>query len=345
VAGEAVAGQEVEIFDGAVSKGKATVSGTGTWTLQLTGLSVAQHSIKARGLYGSNPESTVRTFTVAVATAPTITSVRDTHGDVGNGGSTTDTYVSLEGTAVAYEQVQIFDNGADKGIVSANQNRGWNTQILGLGLGEHRIVAKALYGDKPESNVRTFTVKVATPPLVIDTTPVTLGGKFYGLPAYPGHDPAHWPANTTITRVPSSGVAPYTYTSSDPLVASVNSGGFVNVATKKGTVTITVRDGAGQTASYSVSVTNVISVIGFGRNTYPVAVDAVSAAGLRLGTHAELNEIAELYSGRWPMGAAGYWTSDTCGLGKHYAKDLVSGGWSCVPSGPFGSHCNIVGLG
>ncbi|MDU8362610.1 hypothetical protein [Pseudomonas syringae group sp. J309-1] len=66
LSGTAAAGQQVQIFDGASSLGIVTATG-GTWTLPLTGLALKAYSVKVRGLYGSNPESDVRTFTVATA--------------------------------------------------------------------------------------------------------------------------------------------------------------------------------------------------------------------------------------------------------------------------------------
>lgn len=36
----------------------------GDWSKTFTGLSVASHNIKARALYGAQPESAVRSFTV-----------------------------------------------------------------------------------------------------------------------------------------------------------------------------------------------------------------------------------------------------------------------------------------
>ena len=64
LAGKASNGQQVEILDGTVSKGTATVNGSGDWTRQVTGLSVATHNFTAKGLYGNNPVSDVRTLTV-----------------------------------------------------------------------------------------------------------------------------------------------------------------------------------------------------------------------------------------------------------------------------------------
>jgi hypothetical protein len=62
--GKASASQQVQLFDNGASKGNASVSSNGDWTLGLTGLTVASHSIIAKALYGSNPESAARTFDV-----------------------------------------------------------------------------------------------------------------------------------------------------------------------------------------------------------------------------------------------------------------------------------------
>ncbi|PYC22496.1 hypothetical protein DMX02_11415 [Pseudomonas jessenii] len=57
--GTASIDQEVEIYDGSTSQGKARATG-GTWTRTITGLT-ATHNFKAKALYGSQLESPVRT--------------------------------------------------------------------------------------------------------------------------------------------------------------------------------------------------------------------------------------------------------------------------------------------
>ncbi|MFL6969213.1 hypothetical protein ACJ6X8_23555 [Pseudomonas alvandae] len=62
--GKASNNEQVEIFDGATSKGTAPVDAYGEWRKQVTGLSVTRHSFTAKGLYGSHPVSAERTLTV-----------------------------------------------------------------------------------------------------------------------------------------------------------------------------------------------------------------------------------------------------------------------------------------
>ncbi|WP_282359116.1 Ig-like domain-containing protein, partial [Pseudomonas sp. PS01303] len=78
--GTATAVLEIEIFDGTTLKGTATVNASGVWTRVVGGLAVGPHSLTAKGVYGSNPVSAARTFTVAYALVPAITSVKDSKG-------------------------------------------------------------------------------------------------------------------------------------------------------------------------------------------------------------------------------------------------------------------------
>ncbi|WP_207235073.1 MULTISPECIES: Ig-like domain-containing protein, partial [unclassified Pseudomonas] len=76
--GTASKGQKIDVLDGTVSKGQPTAdSGTGVWTLLVSGLSAGAHSFTAKALYGSGQSSAPRTLTVAVAVTPAIDSVTD----------------------------------------------------------------------------------------------------------------------------------------------------------------------------------------------------------------------------------------------------------------------------
>lgn len=65
LSGAASNGQQIEVFDGTTSKGKATVDAlTGIWTLMVSGLAVAAHTFIAKALYGSGNTSQPRTVIV-----------------------------------------------------------------------------------------------------------------------------------------------------------------------------------------------------------------------------------------------------------------------------------------
>ncbi|WP_434707910.1 hypothetical protein J3P75_19850 [Pseudomonas sp. R1-1] len=166
LSGKASPNQKVEIFDGVTSKGDVLVDANGNWTLPLTALSATAHSITVKALYGSNPVSAARTFTVAVATAPTITTVRDSVGEVTQGGTTFDTSVTLSGKASPNQKVEIFDGVTSKGDVLVDANGNWTLPLTALSATAHSITVKALYGSNPVSAARTFTVAVATAPTI-----------------------------------------------------------------------------------------------------------------------------------------------------------------------------------
>ena len=165
--GTATAGLEVEIFDGATLKGTATVNASGVWTRGIGGLAVGPHSLTAKGVYGSNPVSAARTFTVANALVPAITSVKDSKGiDIPQNGTTVDTTVTLTGTGTANRAVDIYDGTTLKDSAPINAQGIWIYTATGLTVAAHAFKAKAKYGSETESAVRTFTVAAATVPVI-----------------------------------------------------------------------------------------------------------------------------------------------------------------------------------
>ncbi|MHC8371839.1 hypothetical protein ACYZT2_13735 [Pseudomonas sp. MDT1-85] len=65
VSGVAAKGQKVIVLDGTLSKGQAIADATsGAWMLIVTGLTTTKHSFTAKALYGSQPSSQVRVFSI-----------------------------------------------------------------------------------------------------------------------------------------------------------------------------------------------------------------------------------------------------------------------------------------
>ncbi|WP_341959494.1 hypothetical protein [Pseudomonas sp. RC10] len=344
VSGRASSNHQIELLDGGDSKGLASTDSNGNWSREASGLALGGRSLTAKGYYADNPVSSAWTFTVKELTVPTLTSVRDSKGEVGD--TTTDTTVTASGKAAANEQVEVFDGGDSKGKVSVNGNGDWSHAVPGLALGAHSLKAVAQYGSGASSNVRTFTVVSQIPPFVLDPSIVSLNGRVYRLAGY-GTEPVSWPGGTTYARVPSSGVPPYTYTSSNPSVVIVNANGTI-FSNGNGNATITVRDAQGRSGSYGVNVSNVIEVVGLGRSTWKDANSAAGSRGKRIPSHDELNQIAAMYLGRWPMGGGLYWsTTAGAGLYTKRCKDLASGGWGDVVYiglGSAGNHANVVAI-
>ena len=167
LAGTALAGATVEIFDGIKSLGQALVSSAGEWVYTLSGLTLAVHNITAKGLYDNQPTSAVWSFTVTDEVVPQISSVRDSSGAaIANGGSTSDTSVTVSGRAEASKSVEIYDGNTAKGKVNVNAAGIWTYTLNGLASTAHSLTAKALYGNALSSAPWTFTVTVQIVPLI-----------------------------------------------------------------------------------------------------------------------------------------------------------------------------------
>jgi hypothetical protein len=68
ITGTASKGQRVDVLDGTISKDKPTANAeTGIWTATVRNLDVAVHNFTAKALYGSEPASSARTFTIIKA--------------------------------------------------------------------------------------------------------------------------------------------------------------------------------------------------------------------------------------------------------------------------------------
>lgn len=167
LSGTAAATKEVEVFDENVSKGKPVANDSGQWTLTINELAVAEHVITAKALYGENEESAARRFTVsepAELDPPVISSVKDSNGkEIPDNGSTTDTNVTLSGTAAPSLGVEVFDGVASKGKPIADANGDWTLSVTALEVAEHEMTAKALYGEEQVSTPRMFTVTTPYP--------------------------------------------------------------------------------------------------------------------------------------------------------------------------------------
>lgn len=179
-------------------------------------------------------------------------------------------------------------------------------------------------GVERESQALALTVREG---MVLDTSPAALPGKIYLIPGRPEVLPA-FPGGTTIKRAATGGRPPYTYSTSDPAVAQVDDEGLTSVR-GNGVANITVTDAAGESKSYSVSVTGVIACVGVGSGNLTQISGASSNAGGRVPSVHELNEIYNAYGGSWPLGNANYWSSTVAknvfGAKWYYVKNLNTG--------------------
>ncbi|MBY8933055.1 hypothetical protein J1G32_01870, partial [Pseudomonas fluorescens] len=164
--GTAAPNQQVEVFEGAASRGKHPVDGTGIWTYTATLTAIGTRTFKVKADYGSGQESVGRILTYSNAVIPAITSVKDSQGvEIPKNTVTVDTSIKLTGTGTPRLEVEIFDGAASKGKAQVNATTGkWELEVKNLSLTVHNFKARALYGTGVESAVWTLTVTAATAP-------------------------------------------------------------------------------------------------------------------------------------------------------------------------------------
>lgn len=208
----------------------------------------------------------VRSYTVKALedVKPTIESAKDSKGgDIAQNGTTTDTTITLTGTASKGQSVKILDGTTDHGDAIADASSGvWTKTITGLSLKAHSFTAKALYGTEQISGAWALTVVSR---LVVDTTPLLLNGLNISM----GFTGNMWPRSgndptgTSATRAATGGVPPYTYESSDSSIASVDGKGTVR-SEGNGLATIIAKDSSGQSITYNVTTSNVSTYLNGG---------------------------------------------------------------------------------
>jgi hypothetical protein len=178
--------------------------------------------------------------------------------------------------------VEIFDEEHSKGETPADPATGiWSKTIFGLSETSHTFTAKACYGSGQVSPARMLTV---ISELIVDTTPIILNGQNYSI----DHVALGWlrtgsdPASTSETRTVSGGVPPYSFTTSAPVIASVDCAGCIR-SEGNGEAVITVSDTLGQSKTIRVTCTNVTRLlIQPSPTSHSLAMHWIDAHGVRI---------------------------------------------------------------
>lgn len=312
---------DVELFRGETSLGITSTDANGQWRLPISDLGIRSHPLTAKALSGNKPVSSTWTIEVVAQAAPSLTSVFDSKGEVANGGRTNDTSLTVSGRAEPRQQVAVYDGNTLKNTVSVDSSGGWTLSMTGLALGAHSFKAVASYGEGVSSAIWTLTIEEAIPPFVLDESPVTLSATLYVLANNGGVNPVApvYPTGSTITRSATGGKQPYTYTSSNNAVVNVNAAGLASPLAN-GSATITVRDSAGQSKSYSITVRSVWTTEHIGRFIHNGAVEYQRPGG-HLSNLSELRVIGDQHRGHWPGSIPNthYWSNEAAsGLGKPF---------------------------
>lgn len=170
------------------------------------------------------------------------------------------------------------------------------------------------------SATTAFNVQALLPALIVDTSNLVLNARHLRASA----TPAHPPAGAFAQRPAAGGVAPYRYESSAPKIAEVDATGRV-VSVGNGNATITVTDDAGQSVSYGVKTSNVLTFVLFSFHTYTESAKAISNGGAHVPSLGDWGALRANYGGDPGLtytGGGRYhraWATDAAGFGKRWA--------------------------
>lgn len=338
--GQATPKEQIQVYNKGTAIGPpVTVGVDRQWRSTVTGLGVTSHSLSAKALYPVDPvESQPFNFNVAAHTPVTITSVHDGISELLNGAETKSTSVTLRGNVTPDFEVQIHDNNSPKHTVRAIGST-WTT-TLGVGLGPHSITAKAVSTGQ-FSGARTFRVISPIPPLTINPAPMSLNAWHFR----DGNTPTNPPSGAFGDRLASGGVPPYRYASSNPNVAEVNISSGRVISKGNGSATITVTDGANQTASYTVTTSNVDHLFGTGIfGTHTSCANAAAGMGGRIPSLAEWRAYINNYAGQRTI-EGWCWASDSGGFAKRMVIYPATGQTETRPDfGGAGGSAGGVGI-
>jgi hypothetical protein len=148
-------------------------------------------------------------------------------------------------------------------------------------------------------------------PLSIDTRDAILDQLMFRADKFPDRPPV----GAFVERIPSGGVPPYTYTSSDPEVAELFSSSEPRVVSKhSGTATITVRDQMGASVSYRVITSKVWLLFDLGKDnewqTYWTCWGAAWNAGGTIPDLVTWGALRTIHDGDPGLGDSRAWASD-----------------------------------
>ncbi|MDU8362609.1 hypothetical protein [Pseudomonas syringae group sp. J309-1] len=169
LSGSGKASSIVFIFDDDVLLTPASVTINRTWNFTET-VALGRHVFTVRDELGGvdSPEWGV---TVGEATVvPEIIRVVDGSGsEISNGGTTEDgSTISVYGTALPNQQVELFDYTSPVGTAPVDLNGDWMFQAPQVGAKTYSITAKGVYGSFPVSPLAwVFTVEAASPSVAI----------------------------------------------------------------------------------------------------------------------------------------------------------------------------------
>ncbi len=159
----------MRVLDGATLLGTATANGSGAWSYTTAVLPNGGHSFTATAADAAgNASAASAALAITVNTAgtsiPTITNFSNDTGVAGDG-ITSDTTLTLTGTALSNSTVRVYDGATQLGTVTANGSGAWSYTTASLSNGGHEFTATATSGGTTSaaSAPRSVTVDTVAP--------------------------------------------------------------------------------------------------------------------------------------------------------------------------------------
>ncbi|MES2295937.1 MAG: Ig-like domain-containing protein [Pseudomonadota bacterium] len=183
LSGGAEAGSSVTVFDGAISLGNATVSGT-SWSFTSAALPDGAHNFSARVTDAmgnvantASVAATIDTLVSPLTFSATIGTNTGATSQISSGGVTRDTSLALSGTVEAGSSVEIYDGATKLGNASVSGSA-WSYTTQTLADGPHALTAKAsdAVGNSATSASVNATIDTLATPATISSTIGTNSG-------------------------------------------------------------------------------------------------------------------------------------------------------------------------
>jgi VCBS repeat-containing protein len=180
--GTAEPGATVTIFDGATELGTALANGAGAWSFTTGELGEGEHDFTATATDAAgNIGDASAVFPVEIDTsgpsAPVIAGLSEDTG-IADDGVTSDTTLTLTGTADAGATVTVFDGPHVLGTAIADGDGNWSFDTVELSEGAYQFTATATdaVGNIGERSENFDVVVDVTPPAIEITTPISGDG-------------------------------------------------------------------------------------------------------------------------------------------------------------------------
>jgi len=335
ISGTAVAGSIITVYkDAGVLAGTVTADGSGNWTYDYTGttLAVGTYAFTATAKDTAGNTSTTSTALnvqiVAAPAAPTALTISSDTGTSNTDGITSTRTLSISGTAGANAVVTVYKGGVSIGTATADGTGAWSYDYTGTTLaeGSYAFTAKATLSGQDSALSATKTVVVdATAPAAPAVTAISNddgSSSTDGITTNPRQVISGTAEANAVVSVYKDSVLLGTTTASGTGAWSYD---YTGTALALGTYsfTATAKDAAGNTSSTSSGYTVKITTDSTAPGAPTLAATGGTSTSVPITGTAEASSTVKVYDGSTLLGTvtadgAGNWTyTATLAVGTH----------------------------